>query len=591
METLGRYEVIERLGQGSMGTVYKARDPLMGRDVAIKRILDQVFRGQEGDEFRERFFREARAAGRLAHPGIVTVFDVSDHEGIPFLVMEYVAGRTLQSILQTDERMDLNRVCDLGIQLADALDYAHQNGVVHRDVKPANILVTNEGRVKIADFGVAKLVESQATAAGRILGTPAYMAPEQFIGTPVDGRADLFSVGVVIYCMATGEKPFSGDTVLGVQYRVMHTSPVEPGKLNPAMPPELEAIILKSIEKNPSRRYQTGKELAQDLRACLSGKPTAAAKAPEIILVEEHTLILDSDDSPVIKTQISPGPRSRRRAHVALIVLIPFLMTFFAFTTMSLVKRPKPDALPVAEPPKPAAAAAPTSDIAPAEALKALAAEPRQAQDTPELKEKSIAEPVALATPKRTARERLSQPVANPAIAAANETTAAIVPTEAPRQPEPIPEPVVAAPVVLKDEVPAKAAQPAEDPALVYKSSRLLIGSIAVPEPFTIIVNLDNEPLFTRQATMAAPAELDHLDGRISLRSIPSVPLSEERPLPPGKHKLQVNVLMGARRVAKVQEISDRFYAGQRRVLQIEFIPESQATNGREPTLFKIALK
>src|SRR5262249_53109406 len=140
METLGRYEVIERLGQGSMGTVYKARDPIMGRDVAIKRILDQVFTGQEGSEFRERFFREARAAGRLAHPGIVTVFDVSEHEGIPFLVMEYVAGRTLQSILQTDERMDLNRVCDIGIQLADALDYAHQNGVVHRDIKPANIL-------------------------------------------------------------------------------------------------------------------------------------------------------------------------------------------------------------------------------------------------------------------------------------------------------------------------------------------------------------------------------------------------------------------------------------------------------------------
>jgi serine/threonine protein kinase len=593
METLGRYEVIERLGQGSMGTVYKARDPIMGRDVAIKRILDQVFTGQEGNEFRERFFREARAAGRLAHPGIVTVFDVSEHEGIPFLVMEYVAGRTLQSILQLDERMDLNRVCDIGIQLADALDYAHQNGVVHRDIKPANILVTNEGRVKIADFGVAKLAESQATAAGRILGTPAYMAPEQFIGTPVDGRADLFSVGVVVYCMATGEKPFSGDTVLGVQYRVMHTSPVEPGKLNPAMPEELEGIILKSIEKNPARRYQTGGELAQDLRACLSARPTSAAKVPKSKVVDETTIVLDQDDdSPDIKTHISPAPRPRRRVHAALIVLIPFLLTFFAFTTMSLLKRQKPDTPPAGEHPKPLAAAPAPGNSAPAETVKEIAAEPQKAEDTPALKEKSIADPaLAVSTPKRTSRDRQAQSVANPTNVAAPETSAAIVPVAAPPQPEPAPEPVLVAPVVPKDETPVKAAAPAEDPALLYKSSRLLIGSLAVPEPFTIIVNVDNEPLYTRNATMAAPSQLDHLDGRISLRAIPSVPLSEERPIPPGKHKLQVNVLMGARRVAKVQEVSDRFYAGQRRVLQIEFIPETQATNGREPTLFKIGLK
>jgi serine/threonine-protein kinase len=593
METLGRYEVIERLGQGSMGTVYKARDPIMGRDVAIKRILDQVFTGQEGSEFRERFFREARAAGRLAHPGIVTVFDVSEHEGIPFLVMEYVAGRTLQSILQTDERMDLNRVCDIGIQLADALDYAHQNGVVHRDIKPANILVTNEGRVKIADFGVAKLAESQATAAGRILGTPAYMAPEQFIGTPVDGRADLFSVGVVVYFMATGEKPFSGDTVLGVQYRVMHTSPVEPGKLNPTMPEELEAIILKSIEKNPARRYQSGGELAQDLRACLSSKPTSAARVPKGKVGEEQTIVQDQDDdTPDIKTHILPAPRPRRRVHAALILLIPFLVTFFAFTTMSLVRRPKPEPSPAAAQPKPLVAASSAGDSAPTEASKELTAQSQPAGDTPALKERSIAEPaVAVATTKRNARDRQAQPVTNPTIVAGPETAAAIVPPEAPPQPAPVPEPVLVAPVVPKDEAPVKAAPAAEDPALYYKSSRLLIGSLAVPEPFTIIVNVDNEPLYTRNATMAAPSELDHLDGRISLRSIPSVPLSKERPIPPGKHKLQVNVLMGARRVAKVQEVSDRFYAGQRRVLQIEFVPETQATNGREPTLFKIGLK
>jgi serine/threonine-protein kinase len=217
MQSFGRYEIIEQLGQGSMGTVYRARDPIMDRDVAIKRIVVHAVEGPEAAEFRERFFREARAAGRLTHPGIVTVFDVSEHDGTPFLVMEYVPGRTLQSILLSGERMDLNRVRDLGAQLAGALAYAHENGVIHRDIKPANILVTNDGRIKIADFGVAKLIESQLTVSGRLLGTPAFMAPEQFTGMPIDRRADLFAAGVVLYLMATGEKPFAGDTVLGVQ--------------------------------------------------------------------------------------------------------------------------------------------------------------------------------------------------------------------------------------------------------------------------------------------------------------------------------------------------------------------------------------
>jgi serine/threonine-protein kinase len=293
MDNFGRYQIIDQLGTGAMGAVYKARDPMMGRDVAVKTILTHVIEGPQGADFRERFFREARAAGRLAHPGIVTVYDVSEHEGTPFLVMEYVAGSTLQSILESGERMDLSRIRDLSVQLADALDYAHRNGVVHRDIKPANILITPEGRLKIADFGVARLADAQVTSTGYLLGTPAFMAPEQFTGAPVDGRADIFAAGVIIYWMATGDKPFSGDSILSVQYKVVNTEPVPPRKLNPAMPRELESIILKCLAKDPAERYQSGEQLAMDLRASASGQTLyATAVAPS--LNDAATLVMNA---------------------------------------------------------------------------------------------------------------------------------------------------------------------------------------------------------------------------------------------------------------------------------------------------------
>ncbi len=291
MENLGRYQIIEQLGVGAMGAVHKAHDPRMGRDVAIKTILAQAIEGPQAAEFRERFFREAQAAGRLAHPGIVTVYDVSEYEGIPFLVMEYVAGRTLQSIFQGGERLDMDRVLDFGIQLAEALDYAHRNGVIHRDIKPANMLITLEGRVKIADFGVARLAESQVTSTGQLLVTPAVMAPEQFTGAKIDGRADLFAAGVVIYWMATGEKPFTGDSTLAVQYKVVNSDPVPPRKLNPAISSDFEAVIIKSIAKDPAQRYQSGEEFARDLRALRSGGQ---------ILGTAPTMIFDGDSPTVV---------------------------------------------------------------------------------------------------------------------------------------------------------------------------------------------------------------------------------------------------------------------------------------------------
>jgi serine/threonine-protein kinase len=273
MSRFGRYEILEELGQGAMGAVFKARDPVMDRVVAIKTILAHAAQGPQAAEYRERFFREARAAGRLSHPGIVTIYDVAEQEGTPFLVMEFIAGRTLESALESGERFPLEQTFDLGAQLAEALDYAHKNGVIHRDIKPANILLTADGRPKVADFGVAKLASLQVTATGQMLGTPAFMAPEQFTGAPVDGRADLFALGVILYWMATGDKPFTGDTLMAMSYKIVHTNPIPPRKLNPAISRGFELVLLKCMQKDPAERYQNGEELAQDLRALREGRP------------------------------------------------------------------------------------------------------------------------------------------------------------------------------------------------------------------------------------------------------------------------------------------------------------------------------
>ena len=271
-KVIGRYEIVEELGRGAMGSVFKARDPAVGRIVALKTIHTTALEGAQSEEYRTRFYREARASGVLAHPGIVPVFDVGEDAGAPFLVMEFVEGRTLADAVKKGERYTLDRVCEIGQQLADALGYAHRQGVIHRDIKPANILMTSRAvygseRPRITDFGIAKLAASEITTTGQLLGTPAFMPPEQFTGSPIDGRADLFSLGVILYSLATGEQPFSGETMTAVSYKVVYTEPIPPAKLNPAIPARLEAVILKCLAKSPADRYQTGEELAQDLAA------------------------------------------------------------------------------------------------------------------------------------------------------------------------------------------------------------------------------------------------------------------------------------------------------------------------------------
>jgi serine/threonine protein kinase len=288
-KTIGRYEILDELGHGAMGSVFRAKDPAMDRLVAVKTILTEALSGELGSEYRQRFLREARAAGALAHPGIVPVFDVGEHEGVPYLVMEFVRGETLDNAMKKGERFSLERVCEIGQQIAEALGHAHRHGVIHRDIKPANILLTSREaygmeQAKITDFGVAKLTAGEATTTGQLLGTPAFMPPEQFTGAPIDSRADLFSLGVILYWLATGEQPFPGETMTTVSYKIVHTEPVPPAKLNPAIPVAMEAVILKCLAKSPDDRYQTGEEVAVALAQLHTGvqDPSLQSTAPLI---------------------------------------------------------------------------------------------------------------------------------------------------------------------------------------------------------------------------------------------------------------------------------------------------------------------
>jgi serine/threonine protein kinase len=265
----GRYEILSELGRGAMGVVYKAHDPKINRTVAVKTISLAGQEPTEEQEYRERFVREAEAAGRLLHPGIVTIFDVGEEPETraPYIVMEFVGGETLEKVLSRgDRKLPVDKALQLALELAEALECAHGQGVVHRDLKPANILMTEDGHAKIADFGVAKLNLSNHTLAGRALGTPAYMSPEQLNGDPVDGRSDLFSVGVILYTVLTGYRPFQGNSALTVSFRVVNREPIPATLLDTELPEGLDAIITRAMAKDPAERYQRGSELVHDIR-------------------------------------------------------------------------------------------------------------------------------------------------------------------------------------------------------------------------------------------------------------------------------------------------------------------------------------
>jgi serine/threonine-protein kinase len=283
-ERFGRYEILAELGRGAMGVVYKARDPKINRVVAVKTVTLGGQAPEEEREYRERFLREAEAAGRLSHPGIVTIFDVGEEPETraPYIVMEYVNGPTLEKMLAGEDRtMALEEALQLTHELAEALDCAHGQGVVHRDLKPANILMTEDGHAKIADFGIAKLNLSNLTLAGRTLGTPAFMSPEQLSGEAVDGRSDLFSLGVILYTVLTGYRPFQGNSALTVSFKVVNRHPIPATVLDTDLPPGVDYIIDRAMAKDPAQRYQRGMEIVLDIQELRAGRePWSKTKEP-----------------------------------------------------------------------------------------------------------------------------------------------------------------------------------------------------------------------------------------------------------------------------------------------------------------------
>ncbi len=267
VKTAGRYQLREELGRGAMGVVFKAHDPTIGRTVAVKTMrLAEAHTGLSHDELISRFGVETRAAGLLTHPNIVVVYDAGEDNGLFYITMEFVQGRSLQAMIDEKQMFPLPRVLKLMEQAGSALDFAHQNNVVHRDIKPANLMITGDDVVKVTDFGTAKILQKGATQTGAILGTPSYMSPEQVKGKPVDGRSDIFSLGVILYELVTGEKPFPGQNVTTVIYKIVNEEPIPACELDESIHPGLNYVITKALNKDPELRYQTCRELAADLR-------------------------------------------------------------------------------------------------------------------------------------------------------------------------------------------------------------------------------------------------------------------------------------------------------------------------------------
>ena len=320
---LGKYLIRRELGKGAMGVVYEGFDPVIERVVAIKTILPQQLSADEAQGVLARFKREAQAAGRLNHPHIVGIYDYgevvaeddhtmvapptgqpTDDKRVAYIAMEFVKGRELRDFFEANERFALSEVQRIMAEMLSALAHAHANGVVHRDMKPANLIVLDDGTVKVADFGIARVEKSELTQAGTVMGTPSYMSPEQFMGQTVDGRSDIFSCGVILYQFLTGEKPFTGNTTT-IMYKVLREEPLAPSMLNVALPAAFDGVVRKAMAKNPDERYQTAQEFSDAIKSAVAGQLTDATVVNSTTAIKPSTHV--PPNAPTPKKSKSPA--------------------------------------------------------------------------------------------------------------------------------------------------------------------------------------------------------------------------------------------------------------------------------------------
>ena len=279
MRKFGRYEIVAELGKGAMGVVYRARDPMLDRMVAIKTINMSLDSGEMA-EYEARFYQEAKAAGGLNHPNIVTVHDIGRSGNVAYMAMEFLEGRELRDLMSPGQPLAPALAVEIAAQVAEGLAYAHQHGVVHRDVKPANIMILQTGMAKITDFGIARMRMAEVrTQTGVVLGSPRYMAPEQVAGKRAEPRSDVFSLGVILYEMLTGKPPFTGDDVTSIMFQILNLVPPPPSTVNPAIPAVLDFIVAKALTKHSDDRYPDASEFARDLHDSLQ-QAQAAGQAP-----------------------------------------------------------------------------------------------------------------------------------------------------------------------------------------------------------------------------------------------------------------------------------------------------------------------
>jgi len=281
ISALGRYKILSELGRGAMGVVYRAEDPMLNRTVAIKTILMSA-EAQERAEYEARFYQEAKAAGGLNHPNIITIHDIGREGDTAYMAMELLDGVELRELMKQG-RMALALALDIAAQVADGLAFAHERGVVHRDIKPANVMILRGRQAKIMDFGIARVkVSDVKTQTGAVLGSPKYMSPEQVTGLRADHRSDIFSLGIIIYELASGEAPFSAPTITSLMNAIATATPAPPSAVDATLPPVLDLIVARALEKAPDARYQSAAEIAADLRGCLErlGQGQRAAPVP-----------------------------------------------------------------------------------------------------------------------------------------------------------------------------------------------------------------------------------------------------------------------------------------------------------------------